>query len=425
MGQQTLGRVRRLVGEIVVPGELAPAERAVVLGALSPGLSVVSNTPPAVGRVLKVLRQLSIDVELDERQVRLRSNGLQGLGPGHEPVDMRELGDIRQALIGALAAQPCSCRLRLGALAPDEERLLECLAAMGAGVRRESEGSISVDGRDGLTGVDHDAAGLTWSGRLGLLLAGLGAQGSTALLEPTTDRSRVERDLRYRGVAVECRRDEAERKFRVAIGGGQTLAPTETTLAGDLLLAYPFMVIASARRGSELTLRRLAVRSETRGFLDLLRQIGASIEVSETEDDASDVAVAYSKQLRSTRVAGRRAERTRDQAPLVAILATQCPGEFVIRELQLLRSGDVDLVAHIHTMLKLLGARVGEYPEGLVIKGGAPLGGAALDSLEDAQMAMAWATAGALAHGETQVTGTNCLDDVYPDFFAALESVKE
>ena len=57
-------------------------------------------------------------------------------------------------------------------------------------------------------------------------------------------------------------------------------------------------------------------------------------------------------------------------------------------------------------MLKLLGARLGEYPEGLVIQGGGPLGGTALDSLGDAPMAMAWGIAGALAHGESLVQST-------------------
>ena len=221
------------------------------------------------------------------------------------------------------------------------------------------------------------------------------------------------------------RRDEAEELFGITVAGGQTLSPGETTLAGDLLLAYPFMAIAVARRGSEVVLQRLAVRPETRGLLDLLRQIGALIDVNEVDGDAFDVAVRYSKQLRSTRVAGQRAERTLGQAALLAVVATQCPGEFVIRDLQPLRSGGLDRVAHIHSMLKLLGARVGEYPEGLVIQGGVLLRGAGLDCLGDAQMAMAWAAAGALAHGETQVIDTGCLETVYPDFFAALESLKE
>ena len=82
-------------------------------------------------------------------------------------------------------------------------------------------------------------------------------------------------------------------------------------------------------------------------------------------------------------------------------------------------------MSHLFRLLKELGAHVGEYEGGLVIQGGRALGGARLDCQGDPQLALACAAAGALAHGETAISGTECLDDVYPDFFATLDSVKE
>jgi 3-phosphoshikimate 1-carboxyvinyltransferase len=423
--EHTLQRARRLKGDLVVPGEVEPARLLVLLATLAVGDSQVGNVPPGVGPLVHALRRLGAEIQIDGRRVSVHGNGLQGLHQPSGAVDLTALGAFRETLLGVLAAQPFATRLTLGEVTASKERLLACLQAMGADVRRENSVGITIHAINGLAGTDHEARGLTSAARLGLLLAGLAGSGATALLEPMADRSRVERTLRQREVPVECRRQEVDELFRIVVGGGHALAPVETELAGDLLLAYPFMVAALPRRGAELCLRRVALRSHKRGLLDLLRQIGAQIDITELDNDLVDITVCYSKQLKATRVAGQRAERVSGQAALVAVLATQCDGESVLRDIRPEAAESADRVARIHALLKSLDAHVGEYPEGLVIQGGTPLGGAQLDCHGDVDMAMACAVAGVLAHGETTISGTECLEAVYPDFFAALDSVKE
>ena len=70
-------------------------------------------------------------------------------------------------------------------------------------------------------------------------------------------------------------------------------------------------------------------------------------------------------------------------------------------------------------------AKVGEFPEGLVIDGSHPLKGARLDTHGDAGFAQAMTVAGLLANGETQIDGADLAEENFPGFFDALTTLRE
>ena len=111
--------------------------------------------------------------------------------------------------------------------------------------------------------------------------------------------------------------------------------------------------------------------------------------------------------------------------PLLAVLATQCDGEFVIRDVEVLRQGGFDYLAHLVQQLRLVEAKVGEFPEGLVVEGGYPLKGAAIDTRGDAGLNFAFAVAGLWAETELTLSDTRGLEEVFPAFFSTLEKLQE
>ena len=125
------------------------------------------------------------------------------------------------------------------------------------------------------------------------------------------------------------------------------------------------------------------------------------------------------------RIAAQRMEKVVDHVALLAVLATQGTGQFVLRDIEHLRRGDYDFVAHLVGLLRQVYPKVGEFPEGLVVDGGLALSGGGIDSRGDPGLVQAFAVAGLLAEAEMTIRGIECLDAIYPDFFAALESVKE
>ena len=419
--RQSITPTKKVLGKVRVPGEQVPAERALLLAAIAEGESRVRFVPPGALRVVHLLRSLGIDVSVERDALIVQGNGLRGLSPAEEIVDLRGWGASGLLVIAVLAGQPFATRVKLGEQADWAEPLISLLAAMGMNGQRETEAVYSL-GKVDPVGAVHAGLDVGADEKLAVLVASLYCEGVTQMRESSKNRNRMERFLRKRDVSVERRRSGDE--YAVSVEGGQSVQPLVVEVAGDLNLAYPFMLPALALKGSQLTVERVAVRSGKRYFLDLLRQIGGEFELEDLGEDAYDLHV-HPSELKSTRVAAQRAENVLAQVPLLAALATFVQGEIVIRDVQALREGDFDRVQHLFESLRSLQVRIGEFPEGLVIKGGFSVMGGVLDARGDAHLAQAFALLGLWAEEEIIVENAEGVQGLHPDFFSALVALKE
>ena len=397
--------VKKIAGQVSVPGEREPAARALVLAALSEGKSTVRHVPVAADRVVAVLRELGVDIAKRAGTHVVRGVGLRGFREAAGPLDLEGLGDTALLLIPLLAGQTFRSQVKLGAEVERCRLLLDLLAQLGFAVEQESADTFVTGGQQA-KGFVLSEAPPTDALALGAMVAALFAEGTTALKVGT----RVERLLRGRGISV-------ERRKLLSVEGGQALQGVDVEVPGQLALAYPLIGAALCRKGSELTIKRVVIRPGQRAFLDLLRQIGAEIVAEGLGESECDLHVSASP-LKATRVAGSRAAKVADQIALLAVLATQTPGTTVIRDIE-----DVPHVEHLCAALRSLDARIGQFPEGLVIKGGFPLQGGQLDGKGDPGLTMAFAVAGLLAEGELTIQGSECLTPIWPDFFKTVQSI--
>ncbi|MCY3789489.1 MAG: hypothetical protein OXH63_11945 [Gemmatimonadetes bacterium] len=397
--------VKKIAGQVSVPGEREPAERALVLAALSEGKSSVRHVPVAADRVVALLRELGVDITKRAGTHVVRGVGLRGFRDVEGALDLEGLGDTALLLLPMLAGQTFRSQVKLGAEAERCRPLLALLAQLGFAVEQESADTFVIGGQQA-KGFVLSEAPPTDALALGALVAALFAEGTTALKVG----SRVERLLCGRGVAV-------ERRKLLSVEGGQALQGVDVEIPGQLALTYPLIGAALCRKGSELTVKRVVIRSGQRAFLDLLRQIGAQIDAEGLEGNEYDLHVSASP-LKATRVAESRAAKVADQIALLAVLATQVQGTTVIRDIE-----DVPHVEHLCAALRSLDARIGQFPEGLVIKGGFPLQGGQLDGKGDPNLTMAFAVAGLLAEGELTIQGSDCLTPIWPDFFKTVQSI--
>ena len=404
--------VKKIAAQVSVPGEREPAALALVLAALSEGNSTVRHVPVAADRMVALLRELGIDITKRAGTHVVRGVGLQGFREAAEPLDLEGLGDTALLLLPLIAGQTFRSQVKLGAEAERCRPLLALLAQLGFAVEQESADTFVTGGQQA-KGFVLSEAPPTDALALGAMVAALFAEGTTSLKVGT----RVERLLRGRGVAV-------ERRKLLSVEGGQALQSVDVEVPGQLALTYPLMGAALCRKGSELTVKRVVVRPRQRAFLDLLRQIGAQIDAEDIEEQHGeatrfecDLHVSASP-LKATRVAGQRAAKVADQIALLAVLATQVQGTTVIRDIE-----DMPHVEHLCAALRSLDARIGQFPEGLVIKGGFPLQGGELDGKGDPNLTMAFAVAGLLAEGELTIQGGECLAPIWPDFFKTVQSI--
>ena len=356
--------VKKIAGQVSVPGEREPAERALVLAALSEGKSTVRHVPVAADRVVALLRELGVDITKRVGTYAGARRWAAGISGGSGTARPRGVGRHRTVV----ASPACRANVSLAGEVGRGSRAVSALACnllaqLGFAVEPESADTFVIGGQQA-KGFVLSEAPPTDALALGATMASLFAKGTTVLKVGT----RVERLLRERGVTV-------ERRKLLSVEGEQALQGVDVEIPGQLALTYPLIGAALCRKGSELTVKRVVIRPGQRAFLDLLRQIGAEIVAEDLGGSEFDLHVSAS-QLKATRVAGQRAAKVADQIALLAVLATQTQGTTVIRDIE-----DVLHAEHLCAALRSLDARIGQFPEGLVIKGGFPLQGGQLDSL--------------------------------------------
>lgn len=96
-------------------------------------------------------------------------------------------------------------------------------------------------------------------------------------------------------------------------------------------------------------------------------------------------------------------------------------GETVIRDAQELKVKESNRIDVMVENLKAMGADIEATEDGMIIRGGKPLHGALIDSRLDHRVAMSFAVAAMNADGETEISGSECVDISYPGFYKDME----
>ena len=162
--------------------------------------------------------------------------------------------------------------------------------------------------------------------------------------------------------------------------------------------------------GSDVTVEAVGVNPTRTGFLDVLRRMGADLEVRERAaayagEPVADIRAPVRAACGRPRLPPEEVPRLIDELPLVGLVATAAEGVTHVRGAGELRVKESDRIAGLVAGLRALGADVDERPDGFLVDGPSPLHGAEVDSLTDHRLAMTFAVAGLIASGPVHVTG--------------------
>jgi 3-phosphoshikimate 1-carboxyvinyltransferase len=145
--------------------------------------------------------------------------------------------------------------------------------------------------------------------------------------------------------------------------------------------------------------------------------MGADVE----RIDERSIRARYSPDLHGAGVRGDEIAGLVDEIPALAVAGAVAADGTGFADVAELRVKESDRVATIIEGLGALGAAVHYDDEGLHVRGGATLRGAAVHSHWDHRIAMALAVAGLAADGSTTVDGWEAVATSYPGFEADLE----
>lgn len=424
---------RRLEGTIIPPGDKSISHRALLLNAVAQGEAVVENFLDGEDcrATLRCLRALGVEVHEEDQggegaRLRVRGRGLDGLTESPDVLDCANSGTTMRLLSGLLAGQPFLSVLTGDASlrARPMGRVIEPLRAMGAtvlGRGADTLAPLAVRG-GGLHAIQYHLPVASAQVKSAVLLAGLYTEGETLVREPAPTRDHTERMLVAMGAPVEA--DGGTVRVRRPAA---PLRPLSLRVPGDLSAAAFWLAAAAIHPDAELRLVGVGLNPTRTGVIDILRAMGADIQVLEERtvggEPVGDLRVRSSR-LRGVEVGGDElVSRSIDELPAVALAAACAEGTTVIRDAGELRVKETDRIATVAGELRRLGADVLEREDGMVIRGTGRLRGARCRSHGDHRLAMLMGVAGLVAGGETVVEDAEVAAVSYPAFWEHLSGV--
>ena len=419
-----------LSGTLRIPGDKSISHRAVLLGALADGPSHIRGflTGEDCLATIACTRALGVDVELDEsrQQVTVHGKGLHGLREADAPLDCGNSGTSMRLLTGLLAGLTFFSVLTGDASLRSRpmKRVIEPLRKMGAAIDGRNGGSLAplaVRG-GGLHGIAFSTPVASAQVKSAVLLAGLYATGETAVTEPVQSRDHTERMLAAMGVPV-----RGEGTTIVVSQPSVPLSPFEIDIPGDFSTAAFWLVAGALAERGELTLHNVGINPTRTGALEVLRAMGADIEVTGERlvggEPVADLIVRPSA-LRAVEIGGEIIPRLIDEVPVLALAATRAAGTTVIRDAAELRLKESDRIQTTVTGLRALGASIEATEDGMVIHGREePLAGGRCSSFGDHRLAMTLAIAGLSSLGSVTVEEAQSVEVSYPEFWDHLLSL--
>jgi 3-phosphoshikimate 1-carboxyvinyltransferase len=294
------------------------------------------------------------------------------------------------------------------------------LRSMGATIDGRDDGRLApLVVRGGtLRGIDFASEVASAQVKSSVVLAGLQAEGTTTVEEPARSRDHTERMLSALGAPVST--DGRRVSVRAATWDGFELA-----VPGDPSSAAFFAVGAAITPGSDLLLRDLALNPTRIAFAEVLRRMGAQIEIIEREtrlgEPVGDLHVRHGE-LRATTIEGDEIPSLLDEIPALAVAAAFADGVTEIHDAEELIVKESNRIGAIHQELTQLGVGCEPLPDGLIIRGGTPRP-TKLKSHGDHRVAMAGAIAANALDGATVVRGWKAVGSSYPEFHEHLAAL--
>ncbi|QBG46944.1 3-phosphoshikimate 1-carboxyvinyltransferase [Verrucomicrobia bacterium S94] len=420
----------KLEGSVRVPGDKSISQRVAMLASLADGTSKVTGylMGEDAKSTLSAMEQMGAKAEFKDDALYI--TGVAGkLQPPTEPLNMGNSGTGTRLLAGIVAGAGIEA-----AMIGDDSlssrpmgRIRHPLELMGA--------SIGLTGKRGtlpmmiaggnLKGIGYLLPMASAQVKSCVLLAGLFAEGKTTVVEPRPTRDHTEKLFEALDIPIEIN------GLEITVEGlgkdGVHFKARDFVVPGDFSSAAFWIVAVAARPGAELTIENVGLNLRRTALLDVMKRMGADIEVTVTEakgDPIGNLRVRGA-QLKGTVIEGDEIPNLIDEIPIICVAGALAEGETDVRDAAELRVKESDRIAEMVKNLKLFGVNVEEKEDGMVMTGptGLKTPDVVIDSHGDHRIAMSVAILNSFATEPITIDKVDCVDTSYPEFWQHLEQL--
>ena len=422
-----------LKGRIRVPGDKSISHRALILGALSLGETVVEDLLEGedVLNTAAVLRALGARIERDRAgHWRIRGVGVGGFAEPANVLDHGNSGTGVRLMMGAVATTPVTATFTGDASLRRRpmRRVLDPLALFGteATAREGGRLPITLKGARNPMPVTYRLPVASAQVKSAVLLAGLNAPGETTVLEAEATRDHTERMLVHFGAKVR-REQVGDGLTAITVTGQPELTAAHVRVPADPSSAAFPLVAALVVPGSELRIDAVMLNPTRTGLITVLKRMGADIRIenerSESGEQIGDLVVRASA-LKGVDVEPEIAPSMIDEYPILAVAAAYASGRTKMTGLAELRVKESDRLAAVAEGLKACGVKFELGQDWLVVEGtGAMPGGGKVATHMDHRIAMAFLIAGLAAKSPITVDDTSFVATSFPTFAPMMQNL--
>ncbi|MBC7979139.1 MAG: 3-phosphoshikimate 1-carboxyvinyltransferase [Armatimonadetes bacterium] len=425
--------ISSLHAEFSVPGDKSISHRAAIFGGLSNGVCEISNFLSSEDclNTLKAMHSLGARYEVIEElenhgpiTLRIHGQSMKLCAPV-AAIDCGNSGTGMRLLAGLLAGQDFTSELFGDASLSSRPmgRITAPLAEMGANIETLGDkpgcAPLKIHASK-LQPITYEMPVASAQVKSAVLIAGLFAEGTTSVIQPTTTRDHTERMLAAFRVSTRIEGN------KISLPGGQMPESCDFAVPGDISSAAFWLVAAAAMDGSRLLIKDVGLNPTRTAILKVLGRMGARIIeiIHNSEGEPIGNIEIQGAPLTGTTLLAEEIPNLIDEIPVIAVAAALAKGDTHIRNARELRVKETDRITTTVENLRKMGADVEEFEDGMTIHGGKPLKGADIESHGDHRIAMAFAIAGLFAKGDTVIHGTDCINTSYPGFAHHLDAIR-
>ena len=412
-----------LKGSITIPADKSISHRAVMFSSLAKGKSIIRNFLYASDcrSTVSVFKNLGVEIEfIDNNILSVASSG--SLNKPITPLDCGNSGTTMRLVSGILARQNFDSELIGDASLSKRpmKRIITPLTEMGADISSETgTAPLFIKGKS-LNPIEYHSPIASAQVKSSILLAGLGTEGVTTVVEPYLSRNHTEIMLKYMGADIESHDNIVKIKK-------SELRACDIDVAGDISSAAFFIVAGLIVPNSDIIIKNVGLNPTRTGIIDVVKRMQGDIEILDERivsgEVVGDLRVRYSS-LKSCSISGADIPRLIDELPVIALLATQSDGETRITDAGDLRNKEADRISAVVKEFRKIGIEIDELEDGFVICGKQNIqGGNDVEVYHDHRLAMTLYIAGLIAQQEMCVKEFQWVDISLPEFLPLMDSL--
>jgi 3-phosphoshikimate 1-carboxyvinyltransferase len=428
----TARRSGPLKGRPRIPGDKSISHRALIFGALAVGETRITGLLEGedVLNTAQAMRALGATVERTGVGAwRVHGVGVGGFAAPAAALDFGNSGTGCRLVMGAVAGCPITATFDGDASLRKRpmRRVLDPLREIGARVVSDAEGGrlpVTLAGARDAIPITYTTPVPSAQVKSAVLLAGLGAPGTTTVIEREATRDHTEKLLLHFGADVRIAAEGQGR--RIALAGQPELRPAPVTVPADPSSAAFPMVAALIVPGSDIMLEAVMTNPLRTGLITTLREMGAAIEPLDVRDVGEEVADfrVRASTLRGVEVPAERAPAMIDEYPVLAVAAAFAEGTTRMRGLKELRVKESDRLAATADLLRANGVAVEIEGDDMIVEGrGRAAGGGLVTTHMDHRIAMAALMMGLASDKPVAIDDAAFIATSFPGFIELMRSL--